>query len=76
MGRSLRYAGGSSSSDANANALVGYIEDCDELTNCRGSSLSSTVCPTIEVDICFDLLAMYSVTADLGKKICKDASKR
>jgi hypothetical protein len=45
MGRSFIYAAGSSSSDAGVIALVGYIYDSDEARNCRGSSLSSVVCP-------------------------------
>ena len=66
-------AGGSSSSDAKVAPLVRYINDSVE-ANCRGSSLSSMVCPaTAEVAICFDLLIMYSVTADLGKKIYKES---
>lgn len=69
------YAGGSSSSEANVNALLrdtgdkGDMDDCDA-TNRRGSSLSSIVCAAmVETALCFDLVAMYSVTADLGKKI-------
>lgn len=69
------YAGGSSSSEANVIALFGDTgdrgdrDDCD-MTNRRGSSLSSIVCAAIvEAALCFDLVAMYSVTADLGKKI-------
>jgi len=49
---------------------VGYIDDSVEVMNCRGSALSSIVCPaTTEAAIGLDLLTMYSVTADLGKKI-------
>ena len=71
------YAGGSSSSDANAIDLEGNIDDCVEVTNCRGSCLGSEVCPAArEPVICFDLVTMYSVTADLGKKIWEVASER
>ena len=66
----MTYAGGSSSSDANAFDFVGNIDDWVEMTNCRGSCLSSIVCPAaMEVAICFDLVTIYSLTADLGKKI-------
>ena len=61
------YAGGSSSSEANTIALVG----CDVMSS-LGSSLSSIDCAAIvEAAVCLDLLAMYSVSADLGKKICE-----
>lgn len=70
------YAGGSSSSSIVNPVDLGYTEDCDDATNCRGSSLSSMLCPADrETVICFDLLAMYSVTADLGKKIYGVASR-
>jgi len=66
----LIYAGGSSSSDANAFDFAGNIDDWVEERNCRGSCLSSIVCPAaMEAAICLDLVTIYSVTADLGKKI-------
>ena len=64
------YAGGSSSSGANGFDFAGNIDDSVEVMNCRGSCLNSIVCPAAkEVAICFDLVTMYSVTADRGKKI-------
>jgi len=73
-GRLLKYNGGSSSSEVNTIALgevgdMGDIDDWDAMYR-RGSSLRSIVwAAMVEAALCLDLVAMYSVTADLGKKI-------
>ena len=55
---------------------IGDIDDCDAM-NRRGSSRSSIVCAAmVDAAIFLDFLAMYSVTADLGKKICRYRGSR
>lgn len=72
------YAGGSSSSEVNTIALTGDMGEVGDMGDIddweamyrRGSSLRSIVCAAmVEAALCLDLVAMYSVTADLGKKI-------